>query len=1235
MKKWLLLLSTLLALRPLKAQIDTHAMDVGIARGDFKANQVIPSSPEAAELGKYGNVPVSLFTGTPSINIPLYDLKGVYLDLPVTISYKASGFKPQEAASWVGLGWSLNAGGMITRSVVGNPDETFNYFNSNTDFQMPPLTDLFANYDFLKNCANSTTETQPDIYYYNFGKTAGKFALRPNQAVWKKEKNNLRITHCITCASSYFNITDDDGVVYNFSDAEITQMTLPDDAEPDGPAYRNYTYPSTWFLTKMTSPDGQEEIDFEYYYSTGSDVFYQNTSQNESYNYTINTSTQIAGPIPPTQSTFTASPPWVQARRKFLQRITLKRHDSTVAYVDFISVANVRLDKDFPEDRMLQSIKVYSYANGTAKLVKQYNFGYGYFQNPNQAYATRLRLDTLQQISVDGVTNSPPPFLFTYNTSGTIPGRFTRGLDDWGFYNGASNSSLIPTVSVNSTLSVGKGANRAPSLSGSSLTLLNRITYPTGGYTTFTYELNNAKRYDGTIRNIGGVRVKEISDYSFNGQMAAKTTYSYTLDDGTTSGVSDDAYPNYVTHTVMHQDFEPTLGQSCPEMDYDKYTVSADAVYGLGSFQGSQIGYSQVTETKKDAVTDMPLGKTVYQYKVGLFNPFDDDISSGDLLAKSIYDNAGKLLYQLTNSYNDTFVETLTGAKVRPQEHQSNKTYYCKQADPGGGYDYVPGFEDNPPTGCLDHRIYPKIYYAQTYGLRCQSKQLTEKTEKWYDQLSNNYLTSVTQYIYGDPNLNLPTTMTTTTSDGNQLVTQKLYVDQFAIPSGVTLDGQSMAIKTLQMKNIPGAIVESYQYRQHSDGSQKVYLTGHVNVYDPLNVRIIQELKLETASPLTSFSPSAINSSGNFVHASNYHVLANFKYDSDGNLISQGKDGDMTTSYIWDYFGAYPAAQIVNSDNTSAAYTSFEVNMSSILGGWGYSGITMNTTYALTGSRSCTLNSGGYLSRIGITETDKPLWVTYWSRNGALTVLQNGSTSIAVTHSGPTYNGWTLYEHLVPANTNYVKLTGANITIDELRLFPKDAQMTTYAYFPQTGLESAVSPTNRISYYLYDGLNRLTDIKDEKGNIVRHVSYNYGLGSAVVSPSTLFYSEEESESFTKNDGCPEGGTPTSVTYVVPNGKYISALSQQDADNKAVTDLSSNGQNYANIHGLCLFYNIRKVGHFFKNDCKNGLGNAYTYVVPAGRYSSTISQADADAQAQADIDANGQNAANEYGTCTNP
>lgn len=107
-----------------------------------------------------------------------------------------------------------------------------------------------------------------------------------------------------------------------------------------------------------------------------------------------------------------------------------------------------------------------------------------------------------------------------------------------------------------------------------------------------------------------------------------------------------------------------------------------------------------------------------------------------------------------------------------------------------------------------------------------------------------------------------------------------------------------------------------------------------------------------------------------------------------------------------------------------------------------------------------------------------------------------------------------------------------------------------------------------------------------------------------------------------------------VTYTVPAEKYISLVSQADANAKAVDDIFLNGQTYANQNGVCIaiYYNAAQSVTLTKSCSTGYVGTSVTYTVPAGKYSSTVSQAAADAQATADINANGQNYANTNGTC---
>ena len=44
------------------------------------------------------------------------------LDLPLTLSYHAGGFRVNEEAGWTGLGWTLKTSGNITQIVKGFDD---------------------------------------------------------------------------------------------------------------------------------------------------------------------------------------------------------------------------------------------------------------------------------------------------------------------------------------------------------------------------------------------------------------------------------------------------------------------------------------------------------------------------------------------------------------------------------------------------------------------------------------------------------------------------------------------------------------------------------------------------------------------------------------------------------------------------------------------------------------------------------------------------------------------------------------------------------------------------------------------------------------------------------------------------------------------------------------------------------------------------------------------------------
>ena len=148
-------------------------------------------SPSAAALSEYGDVPVSMFTGIPKVEIPLYELKTGSHVLPISLSYHGGGVKLEQMSGWTGMGWSLQAGGCITRIVKDLPDE---YHNASDSYSIGLLYNG-SNYAGLGlNTTNQLIlfaetqsyyhDTEPDEFSFNFLNYHGKFYLDTDMQ-WK------------------------------------------------------------------------------------------------------------------------------------------------------------------------------------------------------------------------------------------------------------------------------------------------------------------------------------------------------------------------------------------------------------------------------------------------------------------------------------------------------------------------------------------------------------------------------------------------------------------------------------------------------------------------------------------------------------------------------------------------------------------------------------------------------------------------------------------------------------------------------------------------------------------------------------------------------------------------------------------------------------------------------------------------------------------------------------------
>jgi hypothetical protein len=1234
---------------------------INVAHAQFKNKQVIPPTPEAASLGQYGNVPISLYTGTPNISVPLHTVPSSKISLPISLSYNAQGFKPQDIASWVGLGWSLNAGGVITRSVIGNPDILENYYYQQPITTPPSTQDMFAYYDLAKDMRDGRREDQSDIYYFNFGNYSGKFFVMRDGTVIKKSKDNLKISQGF---GTSFTIQDEQGNTYFFSAAEETItnsggiVVVPDDVYP---VHSSYAYNSSWYLTGIYSADGSEIISLEYY-SGGTHKQYENIAQTQSVTYSNKQEDGYGGsgcPIGVSGDLLpqikTASVPTTLSTRKYLKKISIAKNSVVTNYIDFISFDDIsiyRKDLDpnyFPGARRLDGIKIYNrLSNGSGfELEKEYLLNYGYFFRQTATgtnVEARLRLESVIEKPSGINTTQKPAYQFTYNPLEYVyPANMETAIDHWGFFNGTSNSSLIPNVQIAPNVFYGLGANRNPG--DPSPTLLKKITYPTGGYSSFVYEGNTALDENGVFMNVGGARIKEIINYSFENKKAITKKYFYNNDDGTTSGKCQ--RPSYISNSSSYQKYpdlctcNPNLPggcNSCCEL-WSSYliksiTLTASAVSGLGTIQGSHIGYTKVTEKQVEVTTGIELGKTVYDYQHTGFVLNDDDVFNGGLIKQTVYNTSNQLLSETTNEYQGGAEGSIVNWTFDVNQEQNSKHKLCKYTEFGTiyyGWRRIIEYSNLIP--CISSRIIKTKLSITGYIVTPQYKYLAKQTQKIYDQETGAYITSVKEFTYGNNAHTLPTKITQTTSNNEVVITEKKYPLDYPNSSG---DAASAAISSLQQANIVGAEIETVQYRKMADngtiGTQERYVSGMLNIYQAGNPYPVQVYSLDIAEPLTNFQMSSINN-GSFSYNSNYKLLGSFNYTG-GNLITQSKANDIVTSYIWDYNYSHPTAQVINADHSMIAYTSFETDQK---GQWGVipniainrlgGGITGNFSYILTGGNNITHSS---------LAVSRQYIVSYWSKNGAITVSSNTGTATVVT--GAVHNGWAYYEHKLPLNSTSVTISASYANIDELRIFPKDAQMTTMTYNRHNGsLMNQCSHTNSIASFEYDGYSRLINVKDIDGNIIKNYQYNYGLGTELTqSTQTLFYNDQKQGVYLKQ-GCPPESEPEPYTYIVGHGKYASIVSVAEANQKATQDVQDNGQATANQYGLCYYWNDVQSQVFVKNNCQYWEGpafpNGYLYTVPAHTYYSLNSKAEANAKAVAFLNANGQNFTNTLNLCS--
>lgn len=447
-----------------------------------------PKSPEAAAFLKYGDYPVDLSTGVPNISIPIYTIKSGAYELPLSLSYHASGIKVDEESSWVGLGWNLNFGAQIILDVRDAPDE----YNVNTYDSIPnandvstyisdyPINGYYQNY--MINLRHESWVR--DVYNFSSPTASGKFIidkLSPFE-VTVYPPDSFKVEYIGGSSSAKrFKITDTGGNQYIFNNTRERSQTPQQ--------YQEMDYTSAWFVDKIVTANN-DIINFEYddggeinQVSYGEVVTHSKITD---LNYICTGGKLYEETISPIQNSQTT----LHTYTKKIKKINFRGGRIVFNSInDRLDCSSVRLD----------NLEIQKNINdSTFQTINKYQFFHSYFV---AGAPTSVPINKTHRLRLDKISNllgidAPEETEFIYSPV-ELPAKDSKATDYWGYYNGKQNLSRIPHQLipfspigiVTRYESIGEADRRVDPDKLRAGTLI-QIRYPTKGTTKFEYEPN-------------------------------------------------------------------------------------------------------------------------------------------------------------------------------------------------------------------------------------------------------------------------------------------------------------------------------------------------------------------------------------------------------------------------------------------------------------------------------------------------------------------------------------------------------------------------------------------------------------------------------------------------------------------------------------------------------------------------------------------------------------------------
>lgn len=1101
-------------------------------------------SPNAASLAKMIDYPVSYFTGLPQIDIPIYELKTRDITVPIKLSYHASGFKPDEYPSWVGVNWALMAGGCITRKVNGFPDE------DNNGGYIECIT--------LDDPSLGREDEYPDEYYFNVLGYSGKFYLESilygsayavsspgvrirslglyKEKVLDNSKGNCFINaYCRSVLEEYiadpygipcidsskhiagFRVILPNGLVCDFGRKmeDLPNVAPIVDKSVSRPvnACIAYTY-DTWHLVRIYSPESNSEITFTYSTNNGEHI----AAVSRQYAVRIFPAIgDVSGSCP--------APPYITKGITYSSNVTFPRYligiHADNANISFISGESTQLDYgsglindicsttlnlNSPNNgRQLNSIEV---KNKTGNLIWKYNFNY--LSNSTK----RLRLLSINE-------NNRCKYQFSYNNFDNEPSYNTGTTDFWGFYCPTPRhddvlsiiNSLfdgIPNPSSDTLSAVSESF--ISSLLGGTINygMLTRITYQTGGYTDFSYEKNTFDFYNNrndsakwelisnnNVYNNGpGLRIKSIKHYDSDSTLQLHKDYYY--DWGILSGLPKlfweevFYYPKSdVRDTIKQLFLKPPLpmssnGSSVP-ITYSKVTEKDN--------NGSTVYYYRNYKDHEDIWEELYTQNEIEQLK---YLHLDDDSVSYEIII------GGGIISGCPNALGINSRELERGQLIFKIVYNENEDTLLKEK-------YFYDVNDNAAmpltinnaTCYMYSRGYviepePTVYFPKNYVIRSEFEKAIYpfnlyKKESFYYPDADSAMYTMNAYEYDAyNNVNREVQIL---GNGDSLITRKAYVHEFEQTTPSYALDKVVLEKNIRLKNAGKYLTEAkyFEYYEPED-----------------SILILNKARLkEISSPILNDTAVIVGED-----IENYYQILNVTaYDNNYNPLEAIDIEGMTTSYMWDHTNTHLIATVKNAKHNEIYYSGFENNTSSSF--WAKDSLDSSNqktgNYALRIRKPTAGESYMYSPFLDIDNTiTKKYKYSVWvysdtpgvdfyffmktENNGQYSGYSNPPSCVSTIEA----NKWIYLEGevSVPANMKCLYLRvdnngGGNVWYDDIRLYPSEAEMTSYTHTLLRGMTSQTDTNGQTIFYEYDNMNRLICIRDHNMHIIKTYNYNY------------------------------------------------------------------------------------------------------------------------------------------------